>query len=252
VPDRSRRGLPFPPAAWRRSASSVCNRRVPSCSSRRPLSLVDPQGLRMQPGQVGGHRDAEQAPVQVPPTRVSARPAPVKAKYRAASSARAASRARSSSAVRKPPPTPAGDVRQNGLSLQPRLGHSPGRPHDNRHAGAVAATRPASPLAGLQARRHQVRRAAVPGTLRRGGHRLRHRALDPVGPEPEHGIDGAKHAANDRLDCLRFPKTRYSPSGQQLASDQQSVVGCDQELEGVSHHWSSPNRRSEGTTRAVP
>jgi hypothetical protein len=47
------------------------------------------------------------------------------------------------------------------------------------------------------------------------------------------------------------PKPDIAHQVQQLASDQQSVVGCDQELEGGSHHWSSANRRSEGTTRAV-
>ena len=58
---------------------------------QQPLPLVDPQRLRVQPGQLGGHRDAEQPPVQVRPPRVHHGRPRSRARYRSARSASTAS-----------------------------------------------------------------------------------------------------------------------------------------------------------------
>src|SRR5579859_4402289 len=61
-----------------------------ACAARRvqqPFPLVDPQRLRVQPGQLRGYRDAEQPPVQVRPSRTHHGRLRSWARYRSASTA---------------------------------------------------------------------------------------------------------------------------------------------------------------------
>ena len=46
------------------------------------------------------------------------------------------------------------------------------------------------------------------------------------------GVDGVEHAPDDRLDRLRLAKSDIAHQVEDLASGQEPVVGCDQDLEG--------------------
>src|SRR5438477_8574322 len=98
---------------------------VPACPTRaagrvqQALPLVDPQRLRVQPGQLGGNRDAEQAPVQVRPPRTHHGHSRSRARYRSTSLAMTASLISSSSqppaaAAEYGPSTRTGPARSGG------------------------------------------------------------------------------------------------------------------------------------------
>jgi hypothetical protein len=174
LPGRPGGGLP--PASSRSRASSACSCRVPPAGQdpadagqvqpvggqradlgqlldvpagvpagaaraagrvQQPFPLVDPQRLRVQPGQLRGHRDAEQAPVQVCPARAHHGRPRSRARYRRASPASTAS-LMSSRPSRRP------EVPGGGLPPGP---------------GPPAAAAPASPPAGSPG---PERLAAVP------------------------------------------------------------------------------------------
>jgi transketolase N-terminal domain/subunit len=121
----------------------------PARAARRveqPFPLVDPQRLRVQPGQLGGDRDAEQAPVQVRPPGVHHGQPQSPARYCTASSARVASLTTSSSAAREAAAgagrgtsTQTGPARSCGSGTRPASLTATGTPKPCRHpAGAPA------------------------------------------------------------------------------------------------------------------
>ena len=165
-------------------------RRVPPAlraGSSRPFPLVDPQRLRVQPGQLRGHRDAEQAPVQVrPPGAHHGRPR-LAARYRSASSASTASLMSSSSQP------PARQVPWRGLSTRtgPARSGGPGTPASGvmppgppGPAPAVPAPGPARPEPGQPA----AARGPGRGRRRRGGPGRR----APARPRPGRGTGPAR------------------------------------------------------------